>query len=160
MSKEWKPTKEFSEKYEVSSFGGVRNCITKRDISLYLHPKGYVYVSLYFKGKRLSRRVHKLVMEAFSEKKDGQVINHINRDRADNRLENLEYISVRENVCHGFSIKNSYVGITFSKPKQKWQARITVDGKRKFLGHFPTEKQAGEAYISALTANGVENKYV
>ena len=41
---------------------------------------------------------------------------------------------------------SKYVGVTWSKEKKKWQARITIDGKSKNLGHYHDEKEAARIY--------------
>ncbi len=74
----------------------------------------YCYVSLYDENKRVSRKsVHSLVCLAFiGDRPNDSQINHINFDRQDNRLENLEYVSPSENVKHsvGSGTRSHLVG--------------------------------------------------
>ena len=69
--------------------------------------KGYLMIQLYQGGKRYTPRIHRLVMQSFVGD-SSLVVNHKNRNRQDNRLTNLEYISQKENC----SPKNSALGET------------------------------------------------
>lgn len=62
---------------------------------------GYYEVLLSINKKRYYKKVHQLIAETFIGKQDGLVVDHINSNRQDNRLENLRYISNSENVSRG-----------------------------------------------------------
>ena len=77
---------------------------------------------------------------------------HINLDRTDNRRSNLRACTQAENNCNSRSIKDTtskFKGVSWNKRDKKWEVRITVKGKYKFLGYFNCEKQAAEAYDEA-----------
>jgi len=84
---------------------------------------------------------------------DNRVIDHANRNKADNRRENLRECSVAENAWNQtLRIDNSsgYKGVHFNNEKRKWQARIrTGEGKRTHLGYFDTVEDAHEFYCLA-----------
>jgi hypothetical protein len=84
------------------------------------------------------------------------LIDHINRDRADNRIINLRVVSRHENNSNVSSAKGSsskYVGVYFAPNKRKpWIANIKVNRKSKYLGGYATEDEAGEAYNIAASA--------
>ena len=94
--------------------------------------------------------MHILVAMAFlGHKPDGHkiVVDHINGDKLNNRLENLQLITNRENVSkdrNGCSSK--FVGVHWDKSTSKWKAHIAIEGKQKHLGRFSNELQAAEAY--------------
>jgi len=71
-----------------------------------------------------------------------EMIDHINRDRTDNRIENLRITNHLENNWN----TKDYKGVYFSKLKQKWRARIRFKGKDIELGFYKTESEAAEAY--------------
>ena len=79
------------------------------------------------------------------------VVNHKNFIRTDNRVENLEIVTNREN-CNKKHLKSSsqYVGVSWAGDRKKWFSSIAIDGKLKNLGRFKTELEAHEAYQNAL----------
>lgn len=86
--------------------------------------------------------MHRVIMNAGGN----EIIDHINGDGLDNRKENLRVVSNRANLNNRHSKKKSkYPGIYFSK-KKRWIARITINGKRKYIGSFKNEKEAYKAY--------------
>lgn len=95
----WKTIQNF-ENYEISDEGQVRNIKTKR----ILKPSsvnGYLKVTLRKNNKGYSKYLHRLVAEAFLEG-EGEV-NHKDGNRANNSIENLEWVTHRENIQHSFS---------------------------------------------------------
>ena len=72
---------------------------------------------------------------------DGMVIDHINGDTHDNRIENLRCISQSHNVLNRADTK----GYTWAAHANKWRAYIQVDGKRYNLGYFASESDAQSA---------------
>jgi len=73
-----------------------------------------------------------------------KMVDHINRNRSDNRIANLREANPTLNA------QNS-AGFGFTKPKQtkKWAASITCNRKRIHLGYFNSAEQAHEAYLAA-----------
>ena len=67
----------------------------------------------------------------------------------------LEITSNRENVLLGRvsllkeNKQSQYPGVTWSNHRNRWRARIYIDGKERLLGYFLDEKEAGEAYERA-----------
>src|SRR5690554_1628702 len=83
------------------------------------------------------------------------ITDHINGNKLDNRKENLRIVTHTENGANRkkkYNSKSKYKGVSLcSNPnrKKKWRARITVNGKLKFLGNFYTEDEAAKAYNDA-----------
>ena len=102
----WKSVVGYEGLYEVNENGQIRslprNTTSGRILSLYTNGhNGYQYVCLCKDNKSISKRVHKIVMEAFEGKSD-LIINHINGAKDDNRLSNLEYCTQSENMLHAY----------------------------------------------------------
>lgn len=102
MTEVWRPVKGAEGLYEVSSWGRVKSLRMGRMLSATDNGHGYKIVALGTKnGKKQNRYVHRLVADAFlGGIPEGKEINHIDRDRSNNSLENLEVISHRQNVNH------------------------------------------------------------
>jgi hypothetical protein len=73
-------------------------------------------------------------------------IDHLNRNPFDNRWSNLRLadgsLQIRNQKNRG---RSQYRGVYFNLRKRKWQASAWIDGKRKFLGLFDAEEDAGAA---------------
>jgi len=107
MSEVWKPFPGFEKTHAVSSHGRVRRSTpgTKYPCGYVYNPKpgrkGYIRIHLRTNGKNKSIAVHRAVLAAFvGPCPDGYVCNHKNGDKSDNRLENLEWVTQKQNVRH------------------------------------------------------------
>ena len=103
MKEIWKQVENF-ENYEVSNFGRVRKNYKNGKVK-YLKPmvtnKGYLCVELWKKSKRKRVKVHRLVAQAFIPNPDDlPQVNHKDLDKRNNHVDNLEFISNRDNCIH------------------------------------------------------------
>lgn len=100
----WKPVIGYESLYAVSSFGRVkRTTLYNNSTNKPLRPlwgDHYDHVCLSKNGKQRSRTIHRLVAEAFIGIPNGLVVNHIDGNKLNNRLSNLEVISRSENEIH------------------------------------------------------------
>lgn len=100
----WKDIQGFEGLYQVSNMGNVRSCSWKnmgfpKNLFLKKHNKGYRHVELVNKGTKKAFLVHRLVAEAFIPNPNGYpFINHIDEDKTNNRVENLEWCTQRQNM--------------------------------------------------------------
>ena len=82
-------------------------------------------------------------------KDDTRDVDHINRNRLDNRLCNLRICSHQENA-YNIGLKSSntsgYIGVYWNTEKNKWCARIRINGKKKHCGYFSSIIDAAKAY--------------
>lgn len=119
-----------------------------------LDKKGYKMIRLSNLGVVKSYKVHQLVAITFLGHipcKMDRVVDHINNIKTDNRLENLQIISARENTTKDAKGGTSfYAGVCFSKEKQKWRSHIIEKGKKYHLGYFTSEEEASFYYQEAL----------
>lgn len=79
-------------------------------------------------------------------------IDHINKDKLDNRIENLRISTYSENSYNKNKLSNNtsgYKGVDFNKSSGAWSSRISIDGIRYHLGLYSTAKEAGDAYDRA-----------
>ena len=101
------------------------------------------YIRIGISGKLY--RVHRLIMMAFVGESDQQV-DHINRIKTDNRLENLRYCTHSENQCNRESVD---IAKGYSWERNKWRAYIRINNKQKHLGMFEKEADARQAFLDA-----------
>ena len=88
--------------YEVSTKGNVRNMKTGRIMAQVEKTHGYLYVSLWRNNVGRHFSVHRLVATMFIPNPDNlPEVDHINRDRKDNRVENLRWLSHKKNRENG-----------------------------------------------------------
>ena len=88
--------------YEVSESGIVRNARTGK-ILKQKQNYGYMYVALQIDGKAHQRRVHRLVALAFIPNPDNKSeVNHIDGNKANNHISNLEWCTPSENLKHAY----------------------------------------------------------
>lgn len=151
----WKEIKGY-EGYEISSTGRVKSLKGKyeRILKSAINMHGYYFVGLSKNGKVTTKKVHQLVAIAFLNHVPNGfilVINHINIDKLDNRVENLEIVTMRENSNQKHLKSSSkYIGVCWHKGCKKWQSIIKINGKQKHLGLFVNEIEASNAYQKAL----------
>ena len=110
MEEIWKDVVGYEGFYMVSNLGNVKRikCKKHHDGKLLKPQKGrsYLLVGLSKNGIQTSQRVHRLVAEAFIENPNNYpVINHINQNKHDNRVENLEWCTYKYNNDYGKPIK-------------------------------------------------------
>lgn len=105
-NEEWKTVKGF-ERYLVSNHGRVKSICNKVEIVMrqQLHYRGYKVLWLY-NGSRKKVFVHRLVAEVFLENPDEkEVVNHIDSDKANNHITNLEWMTFSENTQYYYANK-------------------------------------------------------
>lgn len=111
----WKDIPEYEGMYQVSNLGRIKSLNymgQKGNESILLqriNEDGYCDVRLSKNDHRKRKLVHRLVLKSFVGFSD-LTVNHINEIRSDNRLENLEYMTTRENVTYsqGTKVKVEY----------------------------------------------------
>ena len=98
----WKYIEGFEGLYGISDSGQVWSCRKHRSLKPTIDRYGYEKVVLSKDGKAFYRTVHRLVAEAFIPNPNNlTTVNHINEDKTDNRVDNLEWLSIADNDNHG-----------------------------------------------------------
>lgn len=122
MMEIWKPIKGYEGFYEVSNKGNVRSIRKNTILSQTVGVKnGYCYVGFCKDGQNKKMLVHRLVAIAFIDNPEGKrTVNHIDGNKKNNAVENLEWATYSENHKHAFAN-----GLKVVSEKQRECARRT-----------------------------------
>jgi hypothetical protein len=159
----WKDVIGYEGLYQVNDYGNVKSLsrtITKGNITYVTKDRllkqsvdsvGYPYVNLSDYKKQKTFRVHQLVAVAFlnhtPDKHKGLVIDHIDGDKLNNMITNLQLITNKKNTSKDRKNKTSkYTGVSWHKQSNKWLAQFRENGDVKYLGTFETEEEVRDAY--------------
>lgn len=89
--------------YLVSNYGRVWSIRSDRPLKPFPDKNGYQIVSLFYRGKRVDKKIHRLVASAFiSNNSDLDEVNHDDGDKSYNFVENLEWNTHDQNMQHAF----------------------------------------------------------
>lgn len=120
---EWQAIEGYEGLYEVSDLGRVRSVKTET-VRAQHTTRGYPSLNLCRGGRHRSKRVHRLVAQAFMDAPEAgrDHINHINGDKTDNRLQNLEWVSPGENNRHAAD-----AGLNDQRGRRNNRAKLTAE---------------------------------
>lgn len=132
----WKDIAGYEGIYQISNLGNVRSVdrlvkknggyrkVNGQAIKPYPWGAGYLYVLLHRDQMKASRSIHRLVAKAFIQNPDGKPeVNHIDGDKHNNRVENLEWATPSENERHAYS--TGLIPVTWGK---KVRCTNTISG--------------------------------
>jgi len=131
----WKDVIGYEGIYQVSNFGRVKSLIySKKILKNNNCTNGYLFVNLFKDKKIKTALIHRIVYEAFTGVRSNRfyVIDHIDNDKTNNNLENLQFISQRENSTKD---KNGLTGesnVYFNS--NAYLIRLRINGKKYSLG--------------------------
>lgn len=135
----------FNNNYIVYSDGTIYSVRSKKFLKACVASAGYKLVVL--NGK--SCYVHRIVAEAFIPNPNNlPQVNHINGDKTDNRVENLEWVTIRGNSNHYY--KSKFPGTYLEKSSNKFISQIWHNSVHKFLGRYNTIEEAHNVYLNYI----------
>ena len=142
----WFPVEEINQQAKTWNKTHAWKPIINRD------KDGYLQTSLRIGEIRKYYRLHRLIwLYVYGDFPDGPV-DHVNRDKSDNRLSNLRIADASLN-CHNIVLNsrntNGVKGAYWHKKRKKWQVYIGLGGKPTYLGLFSDLKDAEKAYATA-----------
>ena len=120
-----------------------------------LNHQGYYQLGI---GKKMKPYVHGVIALCYlGEKPDGYQVDHINNNRTDNRLDNLQYLPKIDNDRKRLFYKKGQLIKGYSKTKYgRYRASVHVKGKYIDLGSYDTAEEARQAYVEGkLKYHGV-----
>lgn len=163
--KKWKTVKGY-ENYEVSDTGEVRR-IGGEVMRQWVTNWGYRMVQLWRDGVGKHHSVHRLVANAFIDNPDNlPQVNHIDENKANNSVDNLEWCSAKHNINHGERNAKTSKALTNNPLRSRRVLQYSKDGA--FIMEYPslheaercTGVQAGSICYSAKGTNRIGGGYV
>lgn len=167
MDEIWKDIKNYEGLYQVSNFGNVRSLgnglsnNSKNKLLKVFNRRKYVGVQLCKNSIKKKYMVHRLVYEAFvGEIPDGMQVNHINEDKTDNRLENLNLMTPKENTNWGTGIERCHI-----KNNNRSKPVLQYDLEGNFIKEWPSVMEIertlnyANSNISACCLNKYKQAY-
>jgi hypothetical protein len=106
-----------------------------------LNSNGYAWRSI--NGGTRHRYMHRELAGAVEG--DGMLVDHINRDRLDNRRANLRLVTPAQSAQNKPALSGRYRGVSWDSNRQRWQANAQLDGRRYYIGRYATEEAANAA---------------
>ena len=144
----WKPVNGFEEKYEISNLGRIKNIKTNQILKMTNKYGDYFAIILYDKTHKKSTRIHRLVAETFIPNPlNLKEVNHIDGNKQNNRVDNLEWCTRSENINHalvnGLSNMDHLNKYNKNKFANKYGKIFQCDKSKQILNVF---KNLEEAY--------------
>lgn len=142
---EWKLIEGFDGIYSVSNYGEVRNNRTGKLMKPSKNEKGYLHINLMKNGKRKNMRINRLVAQVFIPNPENKPqVNHIDFNRANNCVSNLEWVTGKENCSHSAAnYSKAKKGKIIMKNKKLHHIevmsngfRVTICSRRKWFKHL------------------------
>ena len=104
---EWRDVKGYEQLYQVSNYGRVYSLIRNKIMKQHDNGHGYLHVNLYKDGIRCKSKVHRLVAIAFINNPNNKPhINHIDLNRKNNCVINIEWVTPKENNIHAVAFNS------------------------------------------------------
>ena len=136
MNEIWKPIDGTNGQYEVSNTGKVRNAKKKNELKFQRDNKGYLRLRVTVNRVRKSYKIHREVAKAFIPNPENKPqVNHIDGDKSNNAVSNLEWVTNIENARH--ALENGLWGNVL-KASQESNNRIKRPIKAT---HLETKKE-------------------
>lgn len=176
VTEEWRIIDDFPN-YMISNFGNIKRIsrtmsrkgfpytLPEKILKSYNSFSSYNMIKLHNKEGFKSYLIHRLVAKAFIDNpRCLPFVNHIDGNKLNNNVNNLEWVDHRENSCHNKQLKNisssKFTGVSLQTKSQKWYACIRINAKTINLGYYNSELEAYEARRKFESVAGIVNKYL
>jgi hypothetical protein len=155
--------------YQVSNLGGIKsldrkvthkNCVPRfkkgKIITPAINKYGYKQVVLSLNSKQKSICLHLLIARTFINNETKLQVNHKDFNKLNNNISNLEFVTHLENLIHkseNSKHSSKYIGISYYKRDNLWQAEVKRNKIKYYLGRFKTEEEANQVRLNFLFEN-------
>ncbi len=141
----WFDIPEFEGRYQVSRSGKVRGTFaSKRILKGSIDSKGYLFFTFWFKGKPHQRRFHRIFAEAFLPNPQNKpYIDHIDGNPLNNALENLRWVTQKENLNNPVFKERSRIAHLGKIPTNSKKVQLE-DSNGNVICYFKSLRMAAE----------------
>ena len=159
----WKPIEGYEGYYEVSNLGRVqgldrtvqqgmrRLAVAQRVLKPWIKDQKYLFVTLCHDGPSIRARVHQLVAAAFlGLRPDGLQINHLDGNKKNNHVGNLEYVTPSENIRHAVNVLGTIRRYPVRRGEDSYSAKLSKDDvlviRSRYLAGNVTQCQLAQEF--------------
>lgn len=160
MIEVWKDIAGYEKLYQVSNLGNIKSIAKNIVLATQDNGKGYRNVMLYKDGQAKRVYVHRLVAKAFLPGGQAKHVNHIDGNKANNKSDNLEWVTMSENMQHAYA--NGLAKQYERSGKKNPASRIVIDIETGVF--YETMKEVADlyrisvSYLSSMLNGKMNNK--
>lgn len=163
MTEIWKDIEGYEGLYQISNLGRVKSLKWNKERILkpFLDTSKYMRVKLSSNLKEKNFLVHRLVACAFIVDGVDDFVNHVDGNKLNNNLLNLEWVNKSENVHH-HKLKQQRslpINIHYNKAKNKFEYYYSKNNKKIISGYCNTKDEAEQKLKDFFVENKIKNKY-
>lgn len=142
------PVERLRSLIEYDASTGVLYWKTTGRVAGSVSKRGYVNICI----EKRFYRAHRVAFAVAHGRWPSGEVDHINRMKSDNRIDNLRECSKSENGRNRGLLSSNvsgFRGVFWDSSRKKWRAAITMNGERKMLGRFDSAREASECFLRA-----------
>lgn len=142
--------KEFPN-YKITKEGKIYSVVNNIFLKPSINTSGYYSLNLWKNKKPYHVMIHQIMAVTFlNHKPNGQnkVVDHIDCNKLNNNIENLQIITQRQNSNKDKDKpKSGYKGVYWNNLNKKWQVRLRINNKKRLLGYYNNPITAHKDYV-------------